>query len=82
MDKAKKIARMLDNVAIRARKLGVNFMYILDAVDHHEFDTTGTANWSADAADVLTAWTEEKLHEELTIIDELLEKLEDDAIQS
>lgn len=76
MNKAKLIATMAKNVMWMARRLGVSFIYLVDLGSEEDFDTTGSAEWSQEAADTLTEWAMNLIDEdENAKIDELLTPL-------
>lgn len=70
---SERVAAMAKRLTDYARKHGVNFMCITDIGEMFDFDTTGSPEWSQDAADILTEWSMNLIDEdENSKIDELL----------
>jgi len=71
------VIKAIKQVELAARKLSVNLMYIVDCGDEYEMESTGTPNWTSEAADTLTALSEDMIQEDEAAIDKLFEDLFD-----
>ena len=74
------VIEAIKQVEIAARKLAVNLMYIVDCGDEYELESTGSPTWTSEAADTLTALSEDLLQEDERQIDKLFEDLFDNEM--
>ena len=76
-DKQQQIEDLARKLILKAKSYGVDIAFITQDKNRKvwNFDTSGTASWTDDAADVFTSFAMDMLDEEYAKIDALLEDI-------